>query len=103
MIVFIVIIIFLHRFNAYLKLFLIMGGHIVVWPIFLVWPTPTMLHMLSVFEVVQSGLISVILVCKGNIKRSLHTRFSLNSVMPISKSVGDMDPKIARDRNPGIL
>ncbi|XP_046629086.1 G-protein coupled receptor Mth2-like [Neodiprion virginianus] len=58
-------------FNLHLKLFVIMGGHIIVWVIWLFWRTPAMTHIMSLLEFVQSILLFYIFLWKDNIKRSL--------------------------------
>ncbi|XP_068994072.1 uncharacterized protein [Neodiprion pinetum] len=58
-------------FNLQLKLFVIMGGHIIVWVIWLFWRTSAMTHIMSLLESVQSILLFYIFLWKDNIKRSL--------------------------------
>ncbi|XP_048508961.1 uncharacterized protein LOC125500352 [Athalia rosae] len=61
------------RFNLFLKLFLITGGHTIMWTIWLCWDTVETTVILCSVELVQSLLIFYFLVWKNNVKQSLFT------------------------------
>lgn len=51
-----------------MKLFVIMGGHLIMWPIFFIWPTPEVTHTFAALEVLQSILIFYISLWRTEFK-----------------------------------
>lgn len=68
-----------------------MGGHVITWAIFLIWPNATLLDLFATLELFLAILLFVIFVWKDDVRRAIREQFA--RTQKTSKILGKLSIK----------